>query len=145
MRSLIISAALLAALLVTGCATVTTQVVEFKPTQRYAPTADVEILLEKPARAHEEIALIESRGEIGTSEAALLELEIERHYHPPVMVYEPWHDPFWAYHHRYRFHPYHALRPFPPFMHPWGPYRVVGGGYTYTLKALAIRYRDTVG
>jgi hypothetical protein len=157
MRNLRLTSTVLLALLAlvaTGCATVRTQVVELKPTTRYAPTEQVEILLAKPDRPYEEIALIESRGDIGASEAELLEraraqaraigahalvkLETERHYHPPVALYDPWYDPFWAFP-RYRFHPY---RPFSPFWHPWGAHRVVPGGYSYTLKTLAIRYPE---
>lgn len=133
-------------LLLASCATVSTQVVELNPSQRYAPSQNVEVLLQKPARPHVEIALIESRG---WSEAELLndarekartlgadaivKLETERVYHPPVAVYDPWYDPFyWGYYRR---------GPFPGFPEPWGaPYRVVGGGHSYVLKAMAIKY-----
>jgi hypothetical protein len=141
-------------LLLAGCASVTTRVVELKPAQRHAPTEHVEILFAKPERPHEEIALIETRGQIGASEAELLEqareqaravgahalvkLETERNYHPPLAVYDPWYDPFWGFP-RYRLYPY---RPYPPYIHPWGAHRVVPGGYSYTLKAVAIRYPD---
>jgi hypothetical protein len=144
-------------LLLGGCATVRTQVVELKPAQRYAPTEHVEILLEKPERPYTEIALLESRGEIGASEADLLEqarrearalgadaivrLEVTREYQPPVTLYEPWLDPFYYYPRYHRFHHYRPFGPFGPFP-PFAtrPYRVVGGGYIYRLKALAIRY-----
>jgi hypothetical protein len=128
-----------------ACATVSTEIVELKPGQKYPPTQFVEVLLQKPARAHVEIALIESRG---GSEAAMLndarekaralgadalvKLETERLYHQPMAVYDPWYDPFyWGY------YPHPAFAPFP---HPWGPYRVVGGGYSYVLKTLAVKY-----
>lgn len=128
-----------------ACATVSTQVVEFKPAQKYPPTQYVEVLLEKPTRPHVEIALIESHGgseaemlndarqKAGALGAdALVKLETERRFHEPVAVYDPWYDPFyWGY---YR-HP-----AFGPFTHPWGPYRMVGGGYSYVLKALAVKY-----
>ena len=132
-------------LLITACATVSTKIVELKPAQKYAPTQSVEVLLQKPARPHVEIALIESSG---GSEAdmlndarekakalgadAIVKTETERHYHPPVAVYDPWYEPFWFAPYRYR--------PFPPYPYPWGAYRMVGGGYSYTLKAIAIRF-----
>jgi hypothetical protein len=136
-------------LALTACATVSTEIVELKPAQKYPPTQSVEVLLEKPTRPHVEIALIESRG---GSEAtmlndarekaralgadALVKLETERLYHQPIAVYDPWYDPFY-----WGFHPHSAFAPFP---HPWGPYRVVGGGYSYVLKTLAVKYSDGV-
>ena len=138
-------------LLLAGCAGVSTQVVELNPAQRFPPTQNVEVLLEKPQRPYIELGLLESRGDFGATEAtllndarekaralgadAILKLETERVYHPPVAVYDPWYDPlYWGY---YRY------QRFPPFPHPWGAYRVVGGGYEYTVKALAIKYKDS--
>lgn len=137
-----------AALLLSACATVSTQVVRLDPAQQYPPTRNVAVLLQKPQRPHVEIALLESAG---TSEAELLndardkaralgadaivKLETERLYHDPVPVYDPWYDPFYLGYYRYR--------PFPAYPGPWGPYRWVGGGYSYVLKAVAIRYTDT--
>lgn len=131
-----------------ACATVSTQVVELNPAQKHPPTQSVEVLLQKPTRPHVDIALIESRG---GSEAemlndarekakalgadAIVKLETERIYHEPVAIYDPWFDPFYWGSYRHR--------PFPPFPHPWGPHRYVGGGYSYLLKSLAIRYGDT--
>lgn len=133
----------------TACASVSTHVVEFKPAQKYPPTQYVEVLLEKPARPHVEIALIESHGgseaemlndarrkagELGAD--AIVKLETERLYHQPVAVYDPWYDPYyWGY---YR-HP-----AFSPIPHPWGPYRMIAGGYSYVLKALAVKYSDAL-
>jgi hypothetical protein len=136
--------------LLSGCSGVSTQMVELNPAQRFPPTQNVEVLLEKPQRPYIELGLLESRGDFGATEAtllndarekarslgadAILKLEIERLYHPPVTVYDPWYDPlYWSY---YRY------RRFSPFPDPWGPYRVVGGGYEYTLKALAIKYKE---
>ena len=132
-------------LLLGACASVSTQVVRLDPAAQFAPTSSVEVLLQKPTRPHVEIALLESRG---TSEAAMLNdarekaaalganaivrIEVERIYHPPVAVYDPWIDPLW-----YGYHPY---RPFGIYPHPWGAYRVVGGGYSYVMKSTAIRY-----
>jgi hypothetical protein len=155
LRSILCSAALM---LTAACASVSTQIVELNPTQKYPPTENVEVLLQKPTRPHTQIALIESRG---TSEAELLndarekakvlgadaivKLETDRIYHEPVPVYDPWYDPFyWPY---YR-------RPFGPFYSPWGwgpypwgaypyAYRYVGGYVSYVLKSAAIRYEDT--
>ena len=133
-----------AALLPAACA-VDTRVVEFNPAQRYPPTQSVEILLQKPQRPHVEIALIESSGSSEVdllSDArekakalgadAIVKQETERVYHEPVAVYDPFYDPF--------YYGYHRWRPYPFYGSPWGPYRVVGGGYTYVLRALAIKY-----
>ena len=136
-------------LLLAGCAGVSTQVVELNPAQRFPPTQNVEVLLEKPKRPYIEVGLLESRGNFGGSEAtllndarekaralgadAILKLETERVYHPPITVYDPWYDPLYWTHYRYR--------RFPSFPDPWGAYRVVGGGYEYIVKALAIKYQ----
>jgi hypothetical protein len=140
--------AIVATLGLTACATVSTNVTELKPGQKYPPTAHVDVFLQKPERPHTEIALLESRGE---SEVAMLNDAREKarqlgadaivrththaEYHPPYAVYDPWYDPwFWGY--RYR--------PFSPFYpHPWGSYRVVGGYSIYVLKAVAIKYTDS--
>lgn len=139
-----------AALLLSACAAVSTKIVPLNPALQYPPTQYVEVLLEKPTRPHVDIALLESRG---FSEAELLNdarekakalgadaivrVESERIDHPPVAVYDPWFDPFyWGY---------YRQRPFPAFPHPWGPYRVVGGGSEYVLKARAIKYTDHPG
>ena len=140
-------------LLVSGCETVSTQVVQYDPAVQYPPTQSVEVLLQKPTRPHVEIGLIEARGlsevellntarekarELGAD--AIVKVEVERIWHDPVPVYDPWYDPF--------YYGYYRRRAFvPPFPHPWGPYpwgpyRYVGGGYTYVLKAAAIRYAD---
>jgi hypothetical protein len=134
---------------IAGCATVSTHVVRLKASEVYPPTSAVDVLLEKPDRPYTEIALLESRGDVGVSEAdllndarqkardvgadAIIRLETEHVYQPPVTVYEPY-DPFyWGY---YRF------APFASFGHPWGTYRTVGGGYATIVKSLAIKYRD---
>jgi hypothetical protein len=127
--------------LLSACASVTTRVVPLGPAQQLAPTQTVEVLLQKPQRPHAEIALLESRG---LSEAQLLEdarekakalgadaivkLETERIYHPPVAVYDPWYDPFYF--------GYHRFRPFPYYGYP----QYVGGTVSYVLKAVAIKY-----
>ena len=138
------------AIALAGCASVNTQVVQLGPARHFSPTQNVEVLLQKPARPFTEIALIESRGEIGASEAdllndarekakalgadAIVKTELERVYHQPVPMYDPWYDPLYFGYYRYR--------PFPPFPQPWaGPYRLIGGGVSYTLKALAIKYQ----
>lgn len=136
---------LAAALSLSACATVSTQIVELNPAQKYPATQSVEVLLQKPSRPHLDIALIESRG---GSEAemlndarekaktlgadAIVKLETERFYHEPVPIYDPWFDPFyWGF---------YQHRPFPPFPHAGGAHRYVGGGFSYLLKAMAIRY-----
>jgi hypothetical protein len=136
-------------LLIAGCATVSTEVVQYNPKTPYPPTQSVEVLLQKPARPYVDVGLIEARG---GSEAELLntarekaralgadaivKLETERVYHEPVPIYDPWYDPFywgWGFRHR-------RFAPFPP--HPWAPYRYIGGGFSYVLKVAAIRYTD---
>ncbi|MGZ9092869.1 MAG: hypothetical protein ACXW3T_15120 [Rhodoplanes sp.] len=104
------------------------------------------MLLQRPERPHVEIAFLESSGsseadmlndarekarELGAD--AIVRLDTERVFHPPAAIYDPWYDPFyWGYH-----------RPwFQPYYHPWGQYRVVGGYYSYVLKAVAVRYTD---
>lgn len=129
-----------------ACSTVTTHVVEFNATQKYPPTSQVDVLLQKPDRPYTEIALIESRGEseaqllndarekarqIGAD--AILRTEMLSEFYPPMPVYDPWYDPWWGY--RYR-----AFGPLYPY--PYGTYRVVGGYYMYVLKAVAIKYTD---
>ena len=99
---------------------------------------------------HTEIAFIESKGD---SEAdmlndarekaravgadAIVKVETTRVYHPPVALYDPWYDPFYWGFYRHRF--------YSPFYHPWGPPQVVGGYYSYVLKAVAIKYAPTTG
>ena len=61
-----------ALLLLTACASVTTQVVPLNPARTYPPSQNVEILLTKPNRPHDEIALLETTGALGVSEADLL-------------------------------------------------------------------------
>jgi hypothetical protein len=145
--------ACVAALALAGCAA-NTRVVQLNPAQVYPPTRSVEVLLAKPDRPFIEIALLESEG---ASEAdllndarekartlgadAIVRQDVERIHHPPMTVYDPWYDPLYFGHHRWR--------PYPFYGSPWGPawgpypypYRVVGGGYTYVLKALAIKYK----
>ena len=137
-----------AALLLSACAAVSTKIVPLNPAVQYPPTQNVEVLLEPPPRPHVDIALLESRG---FSEAdllndarekakalgadAIVRIESVRVDYPPVAVYDPWFDPFYFGYSRYR--------PYPMFAHPWSaPYRVVGGGSEYVLKARAIKYTE---
>jgi hypothetical protein len=146
-------AMLLGAALLAGCATVSTHVVLLNPGARYPPTKNVRILLEKPKQPYHKIAIIDARGSIGGSEAQLLEEAREKAktlgadaivwlagttlYEPPVAIYDPWYDPF-----------YYRMTYYQPFW--WNPsyygeYRLIGGGYYYTLKALAIRFENKPG
>jgi hypothetical protein len=140
----------LAALLLSACAAVSTKVVPLNPAVQYPPTQHVEVLLERPPRPHVDIALLESRG---NSEAdllndarekakalgadAIVRIATERVDYPPIAVYDPWFDPFYWGPYRHG--------PFPVFPQPWGPYRVVGGGSEYVMKARAIKYTDVPG
>jgi hypothetical protein len=143
-----------AALALTACASVTTQVVPLGAPQSYPPTQTVEVLLQPPTRPYTDIALIESHGEVGVSEAdllndarerartlgadAIVKTGLEPTYYQPFPVYDPWYDPL--------FYGYYRYRPFPPFPQPWtGPYRFVGGGVSYTLKSTAIKYQPVAG
>jgi hypothetical protein len=139
---------LTASVLLGACATVSTHVVPLNPAVQFPPSEHVAVLLQKPTRPHIDIALIESRG---ASEAemlndarekaralgadAIVKIEIDREYHEPVPVYDPWYGP--------AYYGYYGYRPWMPYAYPWGPpYRLVGGGYTYVLKAVAIKYTD---
>jgi hypothetical protein len=140
---------LASALFLSACATVSTRVVALNPAVQYPPTQYVEVLLERPPRPHNDIAMLEGRG---FSEAELLNdarekagalgadaivrTEIRRIDHPPVALYDPWYDPFYWGYSRYR--------PYPMFPQPWGPYRMVGGASEYVLKAVAIKYQESV-
>ena len=140
-----------AALALAGCAV--TRVVRLDPTQTFPPTQSVEVLLQKPQRPYVEIALLESEGASeadllndarekakGLGADAIVHQGTERVYHEPMTVYDPWYDPLYYGHYRWR--------PYPFYGSPWGPawgpyqysYRVVGGGYSYVVKALAIKY-----
>lgn len=143
-------------MLTAGCATISTQVVPLSPERHFAPTQSVEILLEKPQRPYAEIALLESRGMVGDTEAqlwedarekagalgadALIRLEVERTIRPPVVVYDPFYDPFYS--------PFYSpFYPRPHFFYPYPffDYRVIPGGVEYTLKTLAIKYGTETG
>jgi hypothetical protein len=138
--------ATVAALLIGGCATVSTEIVTLEPGLQLAPSQSVEILLEKPQRPYREIALLESRGMVGDGEAALwhdarekaqalgadalIRLEVDKTVQLPVILYDPFFSPFYSsyYPHRYFYPPYFT------------EYRLIPGGPAYTLKTLAIKY-----
>lgn len=140
--------ALLLAATLAGCASVTLRVIEADPAVRYPPSANVDVLFERPQRPYVEIATLEAEGDYGVGEAKLLEdmrararqlgadaivrTAGEQLYQPPVAVYDPLYDPFFYPRRLYAFH---------PFGPPYGGYRWVGGGYYYTARAIAIRYQ----
>jgi hypothetical protein len=146
LRSISHGAALLAVLLAAACASVSTQIVPLAPALNLAPSTGVEILLEKPKRPHREIALLESRGMVGDTEAdlwqdarekaqaigadALVRLEVYRTVHHPIVYYDPFLTPYYS--------PYYPTPYF--FPNPFPEYRVIPGGVAYTLKSLAIKY-----
>jgi hypothetical protein len=139
--------------LLAGCASVSTQVVRLDPAAHYAPTKNVRILLDEPKQPYRKIAIIDARGSIGGSEAELLEearnkaktlgadaivrLAGSTLYEPPIAIYDPWFDPFY-----YRMAYYQPFWWYPSY---YGEYRLVGGGYYHTLKALAIRFEKQSG
>lgn len=147
------SVVFLSALALSACASVSTQVVPLNPAQTFPPTQFVEILRQKPERPHIEIAVIESRG---GSEAELLNdarekaralgadaivrIETETRYHPPVAIHEPWHDPFYWRGNRHRY-----FSPFGPFSSPWGAYQMIPPSFSYVLKATAVKYTGPPG
>ena len=134
-----------------ACAGVNTRVVQINTTHTFPPTQSVEVLLQKPERPHIEIALLEAEGysevdllndarekakTLGAD--AIVRRELDRVYHAPMTVYDPWPDPFYFHYRRFGPYPYYDW----PF---WSPYRTVGGGYTYVLKAVAIKYTEPPG
>ena len=141
-----------------GCASVATQVTLLDPAQKFAPTKNVVILLDYPAQPHVKVALIDAQGTLGGSEAALLEearkqaqslgadavvrLEVNSVYQPPVRVYDPVYGNLFYSRYRYPYRSYY----YPPYAfspYPYDNYRWVGGGTVQTLKAVAIKYTDT--
>lgn len=140
-------------LLCAGCAT-TTSVVVLDPAERHAPTADVRILLEPPDRPHRVIAKLESRGEPGEPHTRVLEharqraatlgahaivvVETQSRYVPPVVIQDPW-PPQWSWYHDRHFGYRYWFRP-PPY-HPFAmPDRVLPGGEAYVVRSVAIRF-----
>ncbi|HXZ96659.1 MAG TPA: hypothetical protein VEG37_06395 [Burkholderiales bacterium] len=138
-----------------GCASVSSHVTVFDPTQHYAPTQNVVILLDFPQQPHVNIALIEAKGMAGGSEAELLEvargkaqslgadamvrLEVTSIYEPPAPVfYSGYGGPFyWGC--GYPYGPFYRgpylYGPYPPGSCGW-----TEGGNVQTLKAIAIKY-----
>lgn len=150
----------LAAATLAGCASVATEVTLFDSAQKFAPTEHVVILFDYPPQPHLKIALIEAQGGLGGSETAVLEearkraqalgadalvrLEVNVVYHPPVRVYDPAFSSM--YYSRYRY-PYRSFYG-PPYgisPYPFDSYRWVGGGNVQTLKAVAIKFTGTAG
>jgi len=148
--------ALVCALALAGCATVTTHVVVLDPAARYEPTKSVQVLLRPPERPHVEIAKIESKGAIGEVEAVLIEdarekakalgadaivtLETISEWHPPTEVLDPWPWPPYLPWYRDRWYG----TPFWGWYGPPSPYpetRVIPGGTVLTLRALAIKFK----
>lgn len=145
MRDIAIGATVL---LITGCATVETQVTLLDPSVARAPTREVAILLEPAKRPHVSIALIEARGIAGTTEGELLEaarreaalaggdavvrLSVTEAMRPPMYIYDPVFSPYYS-----RYGLYAGTYLYPPYL---GHYRPIGGGIELTLKALAIKY-----
>jgi hypothetical protein len=130
-----------AAFLISGCATVSTEIVTLEPGLQFAPSQRVDILLEKPQRPYREIALLESRGMVGDSEAALwhdarekaqmlgadalIRLEVDKTVRPPAIFYDPFFSPFYS--------PYYPYGHFPPY---FTEYRVIPGvAIKYGMKS----------
>ena len=147
----------LAAAALAGCAAVATDVTVFDQTRKLAPTENVVILLDYPAQPYLKIALIEARGTLGGNEAELFEearkraralgadavvrIEVDALYQPPVRVYDPTYG--YPYFSRYRY-PYRSFYypTYPYAFYPFDNYRWIGGGTVQTLKAVAIKYAE---
>ena len=147
--------AALAAATLGGCASVATEITVFDQSRKFAPTENVVILLDYPPQPYVKIALIEARGTLDGSEAELFEearkraqtlgadavvrLEVNAVYQPPMRVYDPaYANSFYS---RYRY-PYRSFF-YPPYAYAptaFDSYRWVGGGTVQTLKAVAIKY-----
>jgi len=146
---------MLAAATLAGCASVATEVTLFDSAQKLTPTEHVVILFDYPPQPHVKIALIEAQGSLGGNEAAVLEearnraralgadalvrLEVNTVYHPPVRVYDPAYSSMNYSRYRYPYRSFYG----PPYAfspNPYDSYRWVGGGNVQTLKAVAIKY-----
>lgn len=143
--------------LAAGCASVSTKVTVLDPAQKFAPTRDVVILFDYPPEPYTRLALIESQGVVGGTEAELLDdarkraatlganavvrLEVKSVYYPPMPVYDPTYANLFYSSYRYPYRYYYSA-PYPYAMFPYDDYRWVGGGEAQTLKAVAIRYAD---
>lgn len=152
MRTLLVC--LVLAVVLSGCASVSTHVAVLDPSRRFEPTQNVIVLLRPPERPFVEIAKLESRGAIGEPETALIEdarekakalgahalvtLETLTHYQPPIAVWEPWPPGYPWY--RDRFSRMHFWPYGPGF--PFGEERVLPGGNVLTLRSVAIRFQD---
>jgi hypothetical protein len=152
---------LAAALTLAGCATVTTQVTVLDPSKPVAiASGTVEILLAEPARPHEKLALLESRGPIGEPEGSLLEdirekaralgadavirTETTPVWHEPVTFVEPW-PPLMAWRGRrfaspFFYDPLWGSHLYGRSTFGWPRASTWPGGFSYTVKAVAIRY-----
>lgn len=145
----------LAAATLAGCASVATEVTLFDPAQKFGPTEHAVILLEYPKQPHVKIALIEAQGSLGGSEAAVLEearkraqalgadavvrLEVQEIYQPPVRVYDPAYPSMFSSRYRYPYRSFYG----PPYAfapYPYDSYRWIGGGNVQSLKAVAIKF-----
>jgi hypothetical protein len=149
------SALLLLTVLLGSCGT-TTSVVKLDPARQYPPSANVQILLKPPERAYVEIAKLESRGMVGEPEPevladarerarelgadALIVLDVDRTYHPPVVTYD--YDPWPPYLPWYvdRWYGYGHWPYTPHAVFGWQP-RAIPGGNAYTVRSLAIRWQ----
>ena len=143
----------LLALALAGCAA-TTSVVMLDQSKHYPPSASVEILLKPPQRPYVEIAKLESNGNVGEPEPAVLEdarkraqeigadaiivQETQSIYQPPVIIHEPW-PPYLPWYHD-RWHGYRYWYYPPPFPYAFEP-RVFPGGNALTVRSIAIKYR----
>lgn len=144
----------LLAFLAAGCTTIDTQVVPLTDRPAARTSEHVDLLLAKPKQPYRELARIETRGRIGVPEQellaearlqarqlgadALLRLESQQTWLPPVNVRDTWYDK------RLSEFPFHGWGPWSPW--GWGPFgpdpafRTLGGGYSYTVKSVAIQY-----
>ena len=145
---------LLFVLSLAGCAA-RTSIVLLDQTKRYAATSTVEVLLKPPTRPYVEIAKLESKGLIGEAEPVVIEdarkrageigahalilMETSAVYEPPIVMYDPWPPYLPWYQDRWRSYRFWYYPP--PLAYTVEPYTLPGGN-VYTVRAIAIRYRD---
>lgn len=128
MRKLLaVTAAISLGLLSFGCAT--TSVVMMEPGQSYAPVSHTELLFKQPGRPYKQIAILESRGPVGTPLPDLLENMRAKGQDIGADAVVPVQD---------------ASQESPQGLmyNPWlGGYQTVGGGRAPIIRGVAIKYQ----
>lgn len=122
------SAFLLAALVLSGCAT--TSAVMLESSVQYLPTQNVQILTEAPTRPFKQIAMLEARGPVNTPITYLLESMKQKAAAIGADAVIPTQDA--------STHQQQGL-----IYNPWlGGYQTIGGGTLPVIRGVAIKYTD---